>query len=248
MKRSLLFIVVLFVIGWQAPAAPSLAQSSEQIKKIEAGLLTTPDQCGTPCVWNFQPGKQTVADFRTLAAAFVPEVSKSDAHGAVEGIHTAGVSLHMAAIDAPQLSSAVDYLYVRAVPEEVSAAGIKIDGFTPAAMIKSLGKPTEAYLLFNKAQVGKSNRFRLFMVYTTQNVIYVMTGAFQDGKACLTPESADTLTLYRFGSTSTLDAYLRKFASNKDTLPATISVTTNQTVNDFLRMAQNPAADCLTLK
>lgn len=250
MKRfsTITIALLLLIILLPQHAHPASAQEPVDKRKIESALLTTPDKCGELCIWTLQPGKQTLVEFQSFAAALVPDVAGKDARGAAEGFYTDGVALHITPLADAKQSSVVDYLYVRVTPAPAQKAGFNVSGFTPAAMIGSLGNPSQAYLLFSKAQLGKSNRFRLLLVYEKQSALYSITGAFQEGRACLTLESADSLTLYRFGSADSLNGYLRKLASSTEKLPLTISATTNQTPADFTRMAQNPAADCLTLR
>src|SRR5258706_14059957 len=46
-------------VGLQTTASPD-------VTRLVTALLVPPAQCVSPCLWDFQPGKQTLTDFKGL--------------------------------------------------------------------------------------------------------------------------------------------------------------------------------------
>lgn len=246
--RQLGIALLLFLTLGGASLMPH-AQTFVNKQKIEAGLLTTPAQCGTPCIWTVRPGVDTLGQFQSFAAQLYTGVDSLNM--VADGLEYSGVGLYATVVQDtdPASATVIDYVYVRLVPEEAAAAGFVMSGFEPARIISALGNPTQAYLLAARAQINKSNRFRLFMVYRPQAALYVMTGQFANGKACLTLANALTLTLYRFKDVPALDTALKGFLTpNKGALPPNLAATTDRTLADFAAIATNPQATCLSLR
>lgn len=245
-KHRTLAITVLLLF---LPVIAAYAQTSDSKTRIAESLLTTPDRCVEPCIWTFQPDVQIRSDFSQFAITLFPTVEQQALQVFYPGATADGVGLYAYI---PNTDAIVQYIFVRLRPAVAQAAEIDITHFTPAAMIQTLGNPDEAYLLFNKANLTRINRFRLVMVYADRHAAYVMLGSFREGQACLVADNAETLTLYRFGEKHEayfLESLLTSHSLNKElVLPPTIAITTNQTPADFTRMAQNPTTDCLTLK
>jgi hypothetical protein len=199
-------------------------------------------------VWTFQTGTQTLTDFRQLAAVLSPDAAQRDPREVGKGIYASGVNVQAFVRFYTEPDTVVQFISVRLLPSVAQADNINISNFTPAAMIQALGNPDEAYLLFSKQNINRTNRYRLILVYADRSAAYVINGRFREGKACLTPEDAETLTLYRFAGEAGMTDYLPRILTSRVSIPPTIRETTNQTPSDFVRMAQNPTTDCLTLK
>lgn len=238
---------LLLLLTLAAGSSLLRAQDPASRQKIEAALLTMPTQCGKPCFWDIRPGVDTLAQFQSFAAQLYPGLG--DLATLVDGVESNGVGLYVAPIKEATLDAVVPYVYVRLRPESATTAGFTMNGITPAAVITEFGNPTQAYLLANRAQINKSNRFRLFLVYRPQAALYVMTGKFEGGKACLTLANAVTVTLYRFKDGADLDEALKEFLTPaKGTLPPSIAATTDKNAADFTAIAANPAAACISLR
>jgi len=226
-------------VALQSTASPDLA-------RLVTALLIPPAQCVSPCIWEFQPGKQTLADFKGLVLSAFGNAAQAYAapDQVVTGFYSSGVALHTAPITNPTPSSVVAYLYVRVAPAEARAAAVNFDALAPASVIKAFGKPADAFLLFDK----KLRRFTLFLYYPAQSLVYAVRSAFENGKACLTLTNVETLTVYRFKDAASAQQFIKEGTGPGDTLPPSISTNTRQTVNDFTQIAQSPTTKCLSPK
>jgi hypothetical protein len=145
-------------------------------------------------------------------------------------------------------STPVFSFYVRVVMTEAEAAGIRIDDFTPAAMVSSLGTPTAAHLLISKAQLGKSNRFRLVLLYESRAAVYVISGQARGGRVCLAPDDLEVVTLYRYGTADFARYQVGNLAGGKTLATTALRETTLHGEQELMALAKDPAGFCLSLK
>ncbi len=228
------------------PSPPQVAlqsTASPDVVRLGTALLVPPNQCISPCLWEFQPGTQTLADFKQLAlAAFGSAVQDYAAPDRVlTGFYSSGVALHTSPIANPTLSSVVDYLYVRVDPSQARAAGVSFDTVSPVSILKAFGKPSDAFLLFDK----KLRRYTLLLYYPTQSLVYVVRSAFDNSKACLNLTNVETLTLYRFKDAPATQQFVKDATGPGNVMPLSISTTTKQTLNDLV---QGQTMPCLIPK
>jgi hypothetical protein len=226
-------------------AAAEASQQLSEIERIESALLAPPDQCASPCFWDFQPGKNTLAQFKLLALAIFTDTGKAYTASdyVLHGLYNHGVAFHTSAAPGAALDSIVDYVYVRVDPMLAQTASVKIEPFTPASIIPKFGNPDDAFLLFGKGQL---RGYRLVLLYASRNVVYIIRSSFQDGKACLTLDGVQNLTLYRFADSAAATQFVAATAGS-DGLLQTIKTTTKQTATDFVQMAQAPDTRCLVV-
>ena len=221
------------------------ASPGSETTQIETALLAPPDQCAAPCFWQFQPGQNTLRQFKQLALGIFTNVDAAyaDPNYVLRGVFDKGVALHTSAGASATLDTTVDYVYIRVEPSAALAASINLAAFAPASLIKKFGNPDNAFLLFNPARPGA---YRLILLYGSRNVLYIIRGNFQDGKACLTLAGIDNISLYRFANVAAATQFISLTAGTTG-LPPSITQNTHQTLADFSKIAQNPAANCLTV-
>jgi hypothetical protein len=231
------------IVGTAQATDPTRTQA---LKQLETALLVPADQCTTPCFWTFQVGTQTVTDFKQLTtSAFGSLVPQETApEQIVRGAAVEGVALHTTTAGTPSLTTVVDALYVRLNPTRAQAASVNVNQFTSAAIISKYGAPTDAYLLYN---ASKPRVYRLILLYAARSMVYVVRGDFQNGKACLTLDGVDSLTLFRFANQAAAETFVKNTAGTKGTIPASISTTVNKSASDLVQMAQNPTTNCFTV-
>jgi hypothetical protein len=232
------------IVGTAQATDPTRVQA---LKRLETALLVPTDQCTTLCFWTFQVGTQTVADFKQVTTSafgnLVPQENAPDR--IVSGAAVEGIALHTTTAGTPSLTTAVDSISVRLSPTRAQAASVSVNQFGSAAIITKYGAPTDAYLLYN---ASKPRVYRLVLLYAARSMVYVVRGDFQTGKACLTLDGVDSLTLFRFANQAEAEKFVKDTAGTKGTLPASISTTVNKSASDLVQMAQNPTTSCLTVE
>jgi hypothetical protein len=160
------------------------------------------------------------------------------------GIYADGVALHTSAGPNATLTSTVDYLFVRVIPSITQTAGVNINAFTPPSIVRAFGAPDDAFLLYSSSPLRS---YQLLFLYGAQGVVYVIRGAFQGDQLCLTPDSIENITLYRFPNAAAAQGFLRLASGGVDG-PQSIGVTTKQSARDLTGTAQSPTTNCLILK
>jgi len=254
MKRALMILIATGLIVLCALLiAPNMglpsavvAQSNptQTVAPASAALtaaLLVPDACKPPCIWQFQPGKQTLAEFNQLVQTTLRQSTNtfSDADRGVVSLFGNGVGVYASTGPKPTASTVVDYFYVRVDVAQARAASVTLDSFAPAAIVRAFGAPADAYLL---SSTKKLRRYALLLYYPARSMVYTMRSAYQNGQACLTLDGVETLTLYRFADSAAAEKFIRDASSTDNTLPASISSTTKQTPKD---LAQNQGTVCL---
>jgi hypothetical protein len=231
------------IVGTAQATDPTRVQA---LKQLETSLLVPTDQCTTPCFWTFQVGTHTVSDFKQVTtAAFGSLVPQETAPEQImRGAAVEGLALHATTTGTPSLTTVVDAVYVRLNPTRAQAASVNVNQFGSAAIITKYGAPTDAYLLFNSS---KPRVYRLVLLYATRSMVYIVRGDFQSGKACLTLDGVDSLTLFRFANQAAAETFVKNTAGTKGAMPASISTTVNKNASDLVQMAQNPTTNCLSV-
>jgi hypothetical protein len=218
-----------------------------EMKRIEQALLIPADQCKSPCFWDLQPGKSTSADFKQLALSLFKDALKEYAapDRPLEGIDINGVAFRASSSGSPASSRTIEYVYVRINPAIAQSSALSFDNFTPSAIIRIYGNPSEAYLLFDPERL---TTYRLMLQYSEKNLVYLIRGTFQNGKACLILDGTESLALYHFANAPAMEKFIKVTAARGGTLPPSIRQTTGQSASDFTKMAQNSTTNCLTVK
>lgn len=151
-----------------------------EMKRIESALLLPPDQCKSPCFWDFQPGKDTGDDFKRLALAIFKDSLKDYAapERKLEGIDINGIALHISPSANSTSNKVVDYISVGVNPQLARSSSLNFDSFALTSIINTFGTPDDAILLYSPQAM---KHYSLLLLYSTKNVVYEMRSSFQDG-------------------------------------------------------------------
>jgi hypothetical protein len=170
--------------------------------------------------------------------------------GTTVAYHVHGVALHVGnSGNIAEPSTPISSFFVRVILPQAKAAGIRVDDFTPAAMVSSLGTPTAAHLLYSKAQLGKSNRFRLVLLFEARAAVYVISGQARDERVCLAPDDLEVVTLYRYHTADFARYQVSSNLAGGKTLATTaLRETTLHGEQDLVSLAKSPDGFCLTLR
>jgi hypothetical protein len=248
MKMVLITTVIALFVG--SPASQAAAQEPIDKQKIALALLTTPDKCAVPCLWTLQPNKSTMGELQQfMQGVLLPAEGTVTDKGTTVAYYGHGVALHVGnSGNNAEPSAPVFSFFVRLIVSQSKAAGIRIDDFTPAAMVSSLGTPTAAHLLYSKAQLGKSNRFRLVLLFEARAAVYVISGQARDERVCLAPDDLEVLTLYRFRTEDIAGIRVGNFAGGEALATTALREMTRHTEQDLLALAKSPDRFCLSLR